>query len=125
MKHSVIQGTVIAFAFVLFAAYNAKAQDIYSQAVGKKYLAGGEAVIKRAQQFTFVANEGATYELVVEAAEEIAVSFNGLTITLPEGNSKSFKVTGATTQSITVWITPKKGKTSIAIGWYYVGRDGQ
>ena len=123
MKQSTINATVIAFAFILFAVYNAKAQDIYSQAVGKKYLAGGEAVIKKAQQFSFNVNEGATYELVVEAAEEIAVSFNGLTITLPEGNSKSFKVTGTTTQSVTVWITPKKGKTQIAIGWYYVGRE--
>lgn len=123
MKQSTIHATVIAFAFILFAAYNAKAQDIYSQAVGKKYLAGGEAVIKKAQSFTFTANEGASYELVVEAASEVTISFNGMSITLPEGNTHSCKLSGTATQSVTVWITPKNGKTNIAIGWYYVRRE--
>lgn len=122
MKNKAI---ILAFAFILYAAYSATGQNIYSQAVGKKYLAGGEAVIKRAQDFTFTINEGASYELTVEAADEVSVSFNGLTITLPEGDSKSFKVSGTKTQQVTVWITPKKGKTQVAIGWYYVGRDGQ
>lgn len=94
-------------------------QDMYSQAVGRKWLSGGEAVLRQPESFTFFLKEGVKYSIVIDSPQTITITCGGVTI---EASSKEFTLTGRGEQ-VTLWITPSSRKAAITIGLYYLGRE--
>ena len=94
-------------------------QNAYDQAVGRKWLGGGDVILRTPESFTFTLNKGVKYSIVIEASSSVTISLRGVQVT---ADLKEFSLEGEG-EAVTLWITPTSKKASVTIGFYYVGKS--